>query len=313
LVVTASIAKGFDGVAIYLFAPAENKSWGTLMLWRDGFLVAMNITATALLLYYKGTTLKWLKRALLITLPVTLTALITSYRRTFFIAILVNLFLMFVTVGKGNRLKHLGIFFSLITAIFFVILATDPIGFLTRLFSAVVNPSEEGSAYIRLMELPNVLLNIYNNPIFGTAIGTQWHQYLRMPLFANYTTLGTHNSYLYWPLRAGIMGLVGFWWMITRMWKTIFLQIRLQNSPEDRFFAFVSFFMLITYMVGSFFGLMYGDTVTVIVALHLTSLQLFLEERFGKHTLKNLKYWDSLRAKKLIPRYQIADTFSPAG
>jgi O-antigen ligase len=163
------------------------------------------------------------------------------------------------------------------------------------------------------MELPNVLLNIYNNPIFGTAIGTQWHQYLRMPLFANYTTLGTHNSYLYWPLRAGIMGLVGFWWMITRMWKTIFLQIRLQNSPEDRFFAFVSFFMLITYMVGSFFGLMYGDTVTVIVALHLTSLQLFLEERFGKHTLKNLKYWDSLRAKKLIPRYQIADTFSPAG
>jgi O-antigen ligase len=153
------------------------------------------------------------------------------------------------------------------------------------------------------MELPNVLLNIYHNPIFGTAIGTQWYQYIRMPLFANYTTLGTHNSYLYWPLRSGILGTFGFWWMITRMWKTIALQLACAVTPEDRFYVHMSFFMMVTYMVGSFFGLMYGDTVTIIIALHMVSLQLFIEERFGIHTLKNIRFIDSLREKQIVYRY----------
>jgi hypothetical protein len=296
LLITASVAKSFDGVAIYFFAPAENKSWGTLLLWRDGYLLALGISAMVLLLHYKGKILNWLKWAMIYTTPVIIMALITSYRRTFFVAILVNILLMFLTVGKGKRLKHLGIFFSLLIGIFIVVLATDPIGFITRVFSGVLNTAEEGSAYIRLMEYPNVLMNIYHNPIFGTAVGTQWHQYYRMPLFANFTTIGTHNSYLYWPLRTGIFGTFGFWWMIARMAKTIALQLKFTNSTEDKFFAQISLYMLITYMVGSFFGLMYGDVVTIIIALHLTSLQLFIEERLGTHSIKNVRLFRSLRS-----------------
>ncbi len=133
-----------------------------------------------------------------------------------------------------------------------------------------------------------------------------------MPLFANYTTLGTHNSYLYWPLRTGIFGTVGFWWLMVRMWKVVFLQLRFVQTTEDRFFAQISFFMLVTYMVGSFFGLMYGDTVTVIVALHLTSLHLYMEERFGTYTLKNIRYFDSLRQRQLVYRYEKPSTLQTA-
>ena len=306
LILMASIAKSFDGIAIYFFAPVENRSWGTLLLWRDGFLLATGMTAIVLLLYYKGKILKWLKWTMICAIPVFLMALITSYRRTFFVAIVVNSLIMFLTVGRGNRIKHLGTLVLMMLGLLIAILAIDPLGFLTRIFTGILNPGEEGSAYVRLMELPNVLLNIYHNPIFGTAVGTQWVQYIRMPLFSNFTTLGTHNSYLYWPLRGGIFLTVGFWWMMVRMWKTIFLQLAFVKTPEDKFFAQISLFMLVTYMVGSFFGLMYGDVVTIIIALHMTSLQLFIEERFGKHTLKNIRYFASLREKRLIYRYPAA-------
>jgi hypothetical protein len=207
---------------------------------------------------------------------------------------------MFVSIGKGNRKKHALLFVSLLLTLFVFILVTDPIGFITRMF-AVVNPKEEGSAYIRLMELPNVLMNIYDNPIFGTAIGTQWHQYFRMPLFANFTTLGTHNSYL---------ALIGFWWMISRIWKVVLLQNRFTENVDDKFLAQISMYMIIMYMLGSFFGLMYGDIVTPIMAMYLTSLQLFTEERFGMTKINNIKLWQTLKEKKVILRFPPASTAS---
>ena len=225
LLILATIAKASDGVYIYFFSADEGKGWGVLQNWRDGYLLGMGVISLVHFLHYKGKTLQWLKKTLIICSPLIFFSLITSYRRTFFVAILVSLIIMFVSVGKGNRKKHAFLFVSLLLTLFVFILVTDPIGFITRMF-AVVNPKEEGSAYIRLMELPNVLMNIYDNPIFGTAIGTQWHQYFRMPLFANFTTLGTHNSYLYWPLRGGIFALIGFWWMISLIWKVVLLQNR---------------------------------------------------------------------------------------
>jgi hypothetical protein len=184
LLILATIAKSADGVYIYFFTVSDKKGWGVLQNWRDGFLLGMGVISLVHLLHYKGTVLRWLKKTMIILSPMIFFSLITSYRRTFFVAIIISLLLMFLTIGKGNRKKHLVLFFSLIFVLFMVIVLTDPIGFITRMF-AVVNPKEEGSAYIRLMEFPNVLRNILENPILGTPIGTQWHQYFRMPLLAN--------------------------------------------------------------------------------------------------------------------------------
>ncbi len=302
LLIIAAIAKASDGVWIYLFSDDPNKSWGVLQNWRDGYLLGMGVCAIVLFMHYKGNALVWLKKTLLIASPFIFFSLITSYRRTFFVAIIISLVIMFISIGKGKRMKHLGLFLLLIVTLAIVILLTDPIGFITRMF-AVVNPKEEGSAYIRLMELPNVLLNIYHNPIFGTAIGTQWYQYLRMPLFANFTTLGTHNSYLYWPLRGGIFALIGFWWMISKIWKVVLLQLRFTEGEDDKFLAQISLYMIIIYMIGSFFGLMYGDIMTPIMAMYLTSLQLFTEEKFGMTKINNIKLWQTLKQKKVVLRF----------
>jgi hypothetical protein len=307
LILLASIGKAADGVWIYIFSNDPNKSWGVLQNWRDGYLLGIGVCAIVLFMHYKGSALTWLKKTMLVASPIIFFSLITSYRRTFFVAIIVSLVLMFISIGKGRRMRHLGLFFLLLVTLAVVILLTDPIGFITRMF-AVVNPKEEGSAYIRLMELPNVLLNIYNNPIFGTAIGTQWYQYLRMPLFANFTTLGTHNSYLYWPLRGGIFALIGFWWMISKIWKVVLLQVRFSDGEDDKFLAQVSLYMIIIYMIGSFFGLMYGDVMTPIIALYLTSLQLFTEEKFGMTKINNIKLWQTLKQKKVVLRFTPAST-----
>lgn len=307
LILLASIGKAADGVWIYLFSDDPNKSWGVLQNWRDGYLLGIGVCAIVLFMHYKGTALAWLKKTMLVASPIIFFSLITSYRRTFFVAIIVSLVLMFISIGKGKRMRHLGLFFLLLVTLAVVILLTDPIGFITRMF-AVVNPKEEGSAYIRLMELPNVLLNIYNNPIFGTAIGTQWYQYLRMPLFANFTTLGTHNSYLYWPLRGGIFALIGFWWMISKIWKVVLLQLRFTEGEDDKFLAQVSLYMIIIYMIGSFFGLMYGDVMTPIMALYLTSLQLFTEEKFGMTKINNIKLWQTLKQKRVVLRFRFPST-----
>ena len=121
---------------------------------------------------------------------------------------------MFITIPAGRRTKHLKHLLLMLFGLSIVILFTDPVGFIARLL-AIASPGEEGSAYIRVLEYPNIFQNIIHNPIFGVPVGIQWHQYYRMPLFANFTGLGCHNTYLYWPLRTGIFGTVGFLWFLS--------------------------------------------------------------------------------------------------
>jgi hypothetical protein len=296
MIILGTVAKAADGVWIFYFSTAEVKGWGVLQMWRDGCLLGIGITALVLLRHYKGQTFLWLKRLMLYASPLLFFSLIVSYRRTYFVAIIICLILMFFTLPKDKRVHHIKIFFAITLAIFVFIFLTNPIGFIARMF-AVVDPSGEGSAYIRLMEFPNVIRNIYENPIFGTAIGTRWHQYYHMPLFANFTGFGTHNSYLYWPLRGGIFLTVGFWWMIVRMWKVVLLQVRFANTEDERFLTQVSLYMLIIYHVSSFFGLIYGDATTVLLALHLVVLQLYIEDIHSVANLKNVKIRKTLREK----------------
>jgi hypothetical protein len=104
------------------------------------------------------------------------------------------------------------------------------------------------------------------------------------------------------------MATIGFWWMIGRMWRVIALQFRFcRDNEDDNFLAQTSFFMMMIYMVGSFFGLMYGDAVSVLLALHLTSLQLFIEDKFGVISLKDVAILPTLRDKTLYFRKHLSE------
>ncbi len=308
LLIFGAIGKAADGAGIYFFSHNERKNWGVVQLWRDGFLLAIGVISTVMILHYKGHPLKWLKKTLICCFPLLLFTLIVSYRRTFFLACFVSIISLFFLLPKSKRGKHGLIFLGILIAIGIVILILDPIGFITRM-SGAFDPKGEGSAYIRVMELPNVLLNIYNNPLFGTPIGVKWHQYYRMPLFAVYTEFGCHNTYLYWPLRTGIIGTIAFWWFLARQWKAVLIQRALVNKTEEQqFFSQFTIQIMIVYQFACAFGLLYADGF-IIMAFLMASLQLMLEAELGIKSLSGVRLFATIREKKLV--YNISQPKKP--
>jgi O-antigen ligase len=295
----ATIMKALDGISVKFLSTDPAAGWGVLLFWRDGFLLAVGIIGVMLLMHYKGQQYKWLRTVMLCGAPLLFFTLVVSYRRTFFLGLLVAAFMMILTVGKGRRKKHLLMLLGLLVSIGIIVVMTDPLGFIARLFG-IIQPKEEGSAYIRLLEYPNVFANIEHNPIWGTAIGTQWYQYYRMPLFANFTTLGCHNTYLYWPLRAGILGSIGFLWFLARIWKAILINRRLQKTEEDFLINQLSIHMMVVYNVASFFGLMYSDAMTSMTGVFLSLFQLQMIKTSGLVSYSNVNLFRTLREGKIV-------------
>lgn len=305
LFLTATIMKAADSTWVKFFSDDPKKGWGTVMFWRDGFLLCMGVVAILILVQYKGNTFKWLKKLMLFSTPLLMYGLIVSFRRTFILALIISAIAMIFTVGKGRRKRQIWIFFSLIFGMIIFILLTDPVGFVGRLVGALVMPTEEGSSYIRLMEYPNILQNIYHNPIFGVPIGTQWFQYYRMPMFANYTTLGCHNSYLYWPLRTGIIGSFAFLWFLARTWKAILINWRLQKTEEDFLMNQLLIHCMMVYNFACFLGLMYADAMNIMTAFILVMIQLQMRHQTGLVSYRKVNFWKTIRNKKLILREPI--------
>ncbi len=297
----STLMKALDGIGVKIFSDEPAAKWGVLLFWRDGFLLAFGIIGTLHLMHYNGERWKWLRKFMLFAVPVVVLTLIISYRRTFFVAIIVSAVLMLITVGKGRRKRQAKLLLGLLAGLTVVILATDPIGFTVRLL-AVVNPTEEGSAAIRIMEYPNVIRNIYEYPIFGTMVGVPWHEYYPLPLGSNFTTLGAHNTYLYWPLRTGILGTIGFFLLLARAFKAVFINLVLQKTEEDRLINQLSLHSLIIYCTACFFGLMYSDAMTLLMALLLTFFQLQMRHETGLRSYKKVNLFATIKAKQLVFR-----------
>ncbi len=298
----ATIMKAADSTWIKFFSTSEEKGWGTVLFWRDGFLLCMGIVIALIITQYRGKQLKWLRTTMLWFSPFIMYGLIVSYRRTFFIALFVSAVTMFITIGKGRRKKHAWIFVALLIGTVIFVFATDPVGIIARTVGGIFQPQEEGSSYIRLMEYPNILQNIYHNPIFGVPIGTQWFQYYKMPIFANYTTLGCHNTYLYWPLRTGIIGTIGFLWILLRIWKSLIVNIALQKTEEDFLMNQLLIHSIIVYNTASFFGLMYADAMGIMTSFILVMIQLQMIHESDMISYRDVNIWQTWRRKEIIYR-----------
>lgn len=298
----ATIMKAADSTWIKFFSTDDQKGWGTLLFWRDGFLLAMGISGTLILAHYRGKELRWLRKLMLWISPFIMYGLIISFRRTFIIALLVSAVAMIVTIGRGRRKKQFGLLLFMIFGALVFVLVTDPIGIIARLVGGVFQPKEEGSSYIRLMEYPNILQNIYHHPIFGVPIGTQWFQYYRMPMFANFTTFGCHNTYLYWPLRTGLIGSFAFLWFLARTWKAIIINIVVQKTEEDFLINQFLLHCMIVYNFASFLGLMYADAMGIMTAFILVMLQLQIMHTSGVVSYKNINLLQTVLQRKLVVR-----------
>jgi O-antigen ligase len=297
--IVAFITKAFEGVWIYFFSHDERRLWGVVQNWRDGYLLGIGVVSVMLFMQYHGERLRTLKRAVLWSIPLLGVTLIMSYRRTFVVASLCAAAAMFFTLPKSMRKRHMKVVSCILLGLVFFTVVTDPLAVLAR-FSGIVDPQGEGSAYIRLMELPNVLQNIAHHPWFGVPVGIAWKTYYRMPVSSVYTTLGTHNAYLYWPLRAGVLGALGFLWLFARLWKVALINYRLRRTEEDFFYGQLCMHLLIIYQVASFFGLMYGDIMSPFMAVVFVAFQLQSKHVTGRFSYKKVALWKTMREGRLI-------------
>lgn len=306
-----AVMKAFDATWIKLFDnDSPEASWGALLMWRDGYMLALGIAGGLILAHYHGFALKRLRTLGMLAIPFLAYGLLISYRRTFILAVILATIGMIVTLGRGKRLKQLRNFFLVILTIAITVLFTDPLGMVARMAGAFM-PSEEGSSYIRLIEYPNIIRNIADNPILGVPVGVPWKMYYYMPIFANRTSLGAHNTYLYWALRTGIIGFLGFLWLLGRAWKALLINWRLQKTEEDFFYNHFLLYAFILYNFACFFGLMYADAMGALTGLLFVFLQLQMEKTTGLKSLKNVDFIRTLRRKEIVMRP--APALTPAG
>ncbi|HEY3874525.1 MAG TPA: O-antigen ligase family protein, partial [Candidatus Kapabacteria bacterium] len=301
IILYAAIAKAFDGASLYFFSHAATTRWGVVQSWRDGYMLGITVIGTLILLNYRGTSLRPLRRLLLWIAPVLSLCFMMSFRRTFFVGTFVCMTVMFFSMPSGRRGRHFWFVSAILGVAVLTVFATNPIEVVTRL-SGITSPQNEGSAYIRLMEWPNVIQNILHHPLFGVPVGIPWKTYYRMPLSAVYTTLGTHSTYLYWPLRGGIPGLITFIWLMSKAWKSALINYRLRTTEEDFFFGQWGIQMLVMYQVACFFGLMYADMLTGVLAVILTAFQLQTRKVTGRASLREVAFLQTMRQGKLVYR-----------
>ena len=300
------LPKGFEALWIFRYSTLPQKSWGVVQSWRDGYLLDVAIAGALVAMHYRGTKLKRLKWFLYLMFPLAEGVLILGFRRAAIISSILSAFAMLVTLPRAMRRRQWAIIGSVLGGFILFSILTDPLAVLGR-FAGVLHPAGEGSAYIRLMELPNVLQNIWHHPILGVPFGIPWTTYYRMPLSADYTTLGTHTSYLYWPLRMGIFGVIAFAWLYGSMCKAALLNYRFRKTEEDFFFGQLSIQMMIVYFISSFFGLMYADKLVYVLAAMMVAFQHQSKLILGTSNLREVSFWRSMRTGRLAYHLPFAE------
>jgi O-antigen ligase len=120
-----------------------------------------------------------------------------------------------------------------------------------------------------------------------------------MPTFANFSSIAVHNTYLYWPLRTGILGSVAFLWMLARMGKASLIMRRFVKTEEDHFYSVLAINILVIYMVGCFFGLLYGDGI-IIIGIYQVALQLMMEEKLPGLDMRKILFWRTMFSREIV-------------
>ena len=300
------IPKIFESYWSYAFGSSVRNSWGLVQSWRDGYLLDVAIIGALVMMHYRGTKLKRLKWYLYLAFPAAEAILILGFRRAAILASVGAAMFMFFTLPRGRRKKQLVVVGSVLGGFILFSLITNPLAVAAR-FMGVLQPAGEGSAYIRLMELPNVLLNIWHHPILGVPFGVPWTTYYRMPISAVYTTLGTHTSYLYYPLRMGIFGVILFGWLFGSMIKAAILNYRFRKTEEDFFYGQLSLQMLATYFISASFGLMYADGLGYVLVIMMVAFQHQAYNILGTSDLRRIAFWRSIRAGSLVYQTPLGD------
>jgi hypothetical protein len=175
-------------------------------------------------------------------MPFIVASLLYSYRRSFWIAAVLGILLV-VLVGAGRSWRRVGLPALLVSGLAAYLLvaggvagqlaspAANESSLAGRLQS--INPtkiSNNAQDRYRLDERRNVLADLRAAPISGIGLGIDYTQ--RYPLgLSNITHQYVHFAALWWWMKLGILGLIGYVWMMA---AAIAVGLRVWAGHPDR-------------------------------------------------------------------------------
>lgn len=194
-------------------------------------------------------------------------ALMLSFRRSFWIAAVLGILLVFLLVrGPGGR-RSLVPLVGLVTAAFVLAVA---VGGTTRSQSAVVerarslSPSEIRATKedrYRLAEQRNVVAEIRAHPITGLGLGVPWTASEPLPTEYDGGREYTHVVVFWWWLKLGFAGVLAYLWLMAAAIFTAYRVARLHPDVLVKAGALGA--------VAALFGLMVAETTGSFTAVEL--------------------------------------------
>ena len=236
IIIVCATYKCVEGIAIFLSVRTE--IWGLLTGWRDGMLMSLILSGVTLAFAIRPTNEDWYKRlqkGLIFLAPFAAFVFIGSIRRSYILGLLVALPVVYFYLKSWERRRMLSVLLAL-SPLIIVSMGIIGADMFTERLAGAATPTEEGSAAWRLIEFYNVLNMIAERPLFGWPWGVEFVNYtgIDIPLI---NSLIPHNVYLYALLRAGVLGLGVWTWLMVVMLRMHARTIRRAPTPGYRFLA----------------------------------------------------------------------------
>lgn len=250
LVVAAGLFKGIEGIAIYLARPI---SWGLLTGWRDACLLTMMVFGSFYAFIIKPGNDKVYRRIrlfLLLTFPISIFTFINSTRRSYILGAALAIVVLLFYLRREERRRFSRALPVLLIVGVSAAFVTDFDKLVDRL-SVISNPSSEGSAIYRVIEVYNISVTISERPIFGWPFGSTWKNHTNLE-FENISSLIPHNVYLYILWRSGAVGLAIWIWFLITLIRMHHRTLRQAEAPFQKFMAFWLAATSISVMMASF-------------------------------------------------------------
>jgi O-antigen ligase len=236
-----AVFKGFEGLVFWILGmgrPLEEGGAfiGTVLTYYEptaNFVMLLFVLAGASALLMRVPLPLWIK----LTSPVVLAALVLSFRRNFWIALVLALVLtIMLTSGIRGRRLVFPTMIALVASIWIAVAAggatylKGPLVERAQTLAPTKLDARKQDVY-RLQEVKNVLFEIKSHPITGLGLGVPWSAVKNpMPEEHEGGRYYTHVVLLHYWLKFGLLGVAAYLWLMA---VAILTSVRLWRFADD--------------------------------------------------------------------------------
>ncbi len=256
----AVILKGLEGVFLYTSGAGLQIKWRIRAIftgWGDSlcFVTYLLFLGTFLL---DRCPIAW-KRWMILGTPFVVYSFLFSYKRAYYVAMVVGVSTLFLQLHKKARLRFIALSAACMVIMMGMITVMGQWNAIGMRFHSILNPTKESSANYRLLEWKNALISIQKHPVFGIGLGGV----MKMEIFLSRTNLlGVHNTYLWVAVKMGAFGLFTYLFLHFAFLRRLLRQNRRLCDPFLRSVSKAIFCSFIAFCTAQLFAPMFSQMRT---------------------------------------------------